>query len=190
MQKITLSMPAQKEHNNGKKNYLLKSGPIYVGSPLFLFWKYISKLPMWESLEFGYKGLLNHHVKKSEWVGNETHKLAIDWQIDKKCNSKVNHSQWVQIISEEASVFFLNKHFLNFWSLIGSLIRWFHELLFNESTNFFNNIFFAIFFLEVEIMIEIKIQRKKNNIMTLYFSKKRHFAALKNMITRAVWFGE
>ena len=60
---------------------------------------------MWESLEFGYKGLLNHYVKKSEWVGNETHKLAIDWQIDKKCNSKVNHSQWVQIISEEASVF-------------------------------------------------------------------------------------
>ena len=51
----------------------------------------------------GYKGLNNHHVKKSEWVGNETHKLAIDWQIDKKYNSKVNHSQWVQIISEEAS---------------------------------------------------------------------------------------
>ena len=60
--------------------------------------------PTW-SKNLGRSLLLNHHVKKSEWVGNETHKLAIDWQIDKKCNSKVNHSQRVQIISEESSVF-------------------------------------------------------------------------------------
>jgi hypothetical protein len=102
----------------------------------------------------GYKDLLNHHVKKSEWVGNETHKLAIDWQIDKKCNSKVNHSQWVEIISEGASVFFLNQHFLNLLLLIRRL----HELLFNEFTSLYNTTVFAMFFLEIEFSIETRVQ--------------------------------
>ena len=113
---------------------------------------------------FGYKGLLNHHVKKSEWVGNETHKLAIDWQIDKKCNSKVNHSQWVQIISEEASVF-SKQAFLE--SLI---IDWLIDQI--------NNICFAIFFLEVEFTIEIKMQRKKITLWLFILAKKdtsQHF---------------
>ena len=119
MQKITLSMPAQKEHNNGKKT-------MFWNQAQFMSARHFSSFENIKITHVGvprttYKGLLYHHVKKSEWVGNETHKLAIDWQIDKKCNSKVNHSQWVQIISEEASVF-SKQAFLEFLiiALIGS----------------------------------------------------------------------
>ena len=36
-------------------------------------------------------------------------------------------------------------------------ITWFNELLLNESSNFLNELFFVVFFLEVEFSIEIKI---------------------------------
>ena len=47
-----------------------------------------------------------------------------------------------------------------FVNLFDWLIRWFHELLFNESKNEFNEIFFVMIILEVQFLIGIKIYKK------------------------------
>ena len=54
-----------------------------------------------------------------------------------------------------------------------------HVFTIPESTNFFHEIFFVHLSTRYNFCIEIKLSMERNANLTVYFSRKRHFAAFK-----------